>query len=135
MLLLWPFCLPKQFYLPGILFSFCLPKTCLITLGLSPVIKFSRKSFLVPELRVKSFLPGVFSHCPSHSTSFLAGTCFFFPHQLYGPLKHKDLEGWVHSTASCLITNFILVHSMCLLLLGCTQQEILSRSCESNLIQ
>ena len=65
----------------------------------------------------------------------LLGLAFFFPHQLYGPLKHKDLEGWVHSTASCLITNFILVHSMCLHLLGCTQQEILSRSCESNLIQ
>lgn len=108
---LWPFCLPKQFYLPGILFPFCLPKTCLITLGLSPIIKFSRKSFLVSELRVKSFLLGVFSHfLPIPLASLLGLAFFFFSHQLYGPLKHKDLEGWVHSTATCLIKNSILVH-------------------------
>lgn len=70
--------------------------------------------------------------CHYNITRFLALICFYHLHR---PFECEDLEGWVHSTASCMLGNFIWVHSMCLCLPGCIQQEIVSRSSKSNLIQ
>lgn len=99
------------------------------------ILRFAHSLSLYTFICLYVFFPPSFHHILHMSYVTLLSLLWFAFYQLYCPLEHKDLEGCIHFTASCLINNIMYWFiSMCLHLLGCIQ-ETAGISRERNFMQ